>query len=643
MQRKTTENESGRDFAINSASASHHFLLRPLNRLRLLQFAAVSSIWIAGKVMAHQKRLVLFLCLLVICGCGTDVEKPTANNLTPRMAIPASQVGGSSAAAESNQKQITLAAGQVARTQFEATIIDTTKFDRAVWRTRPYDGPVRDVESIRGGEQDPPPIRIGQPNDLAVNGGVAEYSRLEPVSRFPGITQSLFTPPDPTLAVGPSHIVEMVNTEIAFITKTGEIEFQAILGDQGDPGFFEEVGAGGFCVDPRCVYDQFAERFVVLCLEVYFDPPESFLTMAVSDDDDPNGIWFKYRTDAAYDVDNTLNFPDYPSLGYDANGYYISGNLFGIDDFDFRGVSFRTIDKTPLLTGDPIVVNDTIVDDFSINSVQMAQYFGDQSRPLAVSFNNNSSLTLIALDDPFGSLNVLTQSVPIPTFDGANGAENNGGFISTVGSRAMNAHVRGDKFFTCNTVSISGQDLARWYEFNLNGWPGSTPPNLIQSGDINLGNGIETFFPAIYSNDAGSVALVYGRSSSNEFISVNASGRYVDDPLGTMSEMAQFEVSSSVANGRFGDYFDIAIDPTNDSTFWIVGETEESFGWNTVVNSFVIPLIGDVNCDGSLDLLDVAPFIDALNGGVFVEKADINQDGVLNLLDVSPFIELLSN
>ena len=53
-------------------------------------------------------------------------------------------------------------------------------------------------------------------------------------------------------------------------------------------------------------------------------------------------------------------------------------------------------------------------------------------------------------------------------------------------------------------------------------------------------------------------------------------------------------------------------------------------------------LLGDVNCDGSINLLDVAPFVEAISSGIFVSKADINQDGSVNLLDVEPFINLLS-
>jgi len=52
-------------------------------------------------------------------------------------------------------------------------------------------------------------------------------------------------------------------------------------------------------------------------------------------------------------------------------------------------------------------------------------------------------------------------------------------------------------------------------------------------------------------------------------------------------------------------------------------------------------LLGDVNQDGEVNLLDVGPFIDALNNGTFIAEADINQDGSVNLLDVGPFVDLL--
>ena len=56
--------------------------------------------------------------------------------------------------------------------------------------------------------------------------------------------------------------------------------------------------------------------------------------------------------------------------------------------------------------------------------------------------------------------------------------------------------------------------------------------------------------------------------------------------------------------------------------------------------SGVLP--GDINGDGVVDLLDVAPFVELLAGNIFNEAGDINGDGAVDLLDVNPFVDLLT-
>jgi hypothetical protein len=53
-------------------------------------------------------------------------------------------------------------------------------------------------------------------------------------------------------------------------------------------------------------------------------------------------------------------------------------------------------------------------------------------------------------------------------------------------------------------------------------------------------------------------------------------------------------------------------------------------------------VLGDVNCDGVVNLLDIDPFIDLITNGTFDPKADLDQNGVVNLLDIEPFIAILS-
>ena len=75
----------------------------------------------------------------------------------------------------------------------------------------------------------------------------------------------------------------------------------------------------------------------------------------------------------------------------------------------------------------------------------------------------------------------------------------------------------------------------------------------------------------------------------------------------------------------------VIYDPTVHGDFTYVGYVESGE-----------VLLGDINCDGVVNLLDVGPFISLLSNGEFSPKADFNQNGVVNLLDVQPFITVLS-
>jgi hypothetical protein len=53
-------------------------------------------------------------------------------------------------------------------------------------------------------------------------------------------------------------------------------------------------------------------------------------------------------------------------------------------------------------------------------------------------------------------------------------------------------------------------------------------------------------------------------------------------------------------------------------------------------------VVGDVNQDSLINLLDIEPFVELLSSGFFQAEADINQDGLVNLLDIEGFVSLLS-
>ena len=74
-----------------------------------------------------------------------------------------------------------------------------------------------------------------------------------------------------------------------------------------------------------------------------------------------------------------------------------------------------------------------------------------------------------------------------------------------------------------------------------------------------------------------------------------------------------------------------------------LGSDVDNIGIDNIrFSQVVMPGTGDVNQDGSVDLLDVAPFVDLLTTGQYQIEADVNEDGALNLLDVSPFVDRIT-
>lgn len=64
-----------------------------------------------------------------------------------------------------------------------------------------------------------------------------------------------------------------------------------------------------------------------------------------SDDSDPNGLWYLYRTDAVLWAGDQSFWWDYPGFGYDGDAYYITANLFGLNQGGWGGVGLRVFKR----------------------------------------------------------------------------------------------------------------------------------------------------------------------------------------------------------------------------------------------------------------------------------------------------------
>src|SRR5204863_7219791 len=104
-------------------------------------------------------------------------------------------------------------------------------------------------------------------------------------------------------------------------------------------------------VDPKVIYDQHADRFVVVMLDQVdtggTSGNSSHILVAVSDDSDPNGNWCFKSIDSQLKFGGKFHWTDYPGLAVDDKAIYITGNqfTFQVDGGDFSGSRLWIVHK----------------------------------------------------------------------------------------------------------------------------------------------------------------------------------------------------------------------------------------------------------------------------------------------------------
>ena len=525
--------------------------------------------------------------------------------------------------------------GPAVRGTAEATTFDSRALATQVDR-RTFDVPERRPGSLLPPHKRPP-VAKGPPNDLTYGmQGTAQRNDVDPA--FPAINATVWSPPDPYLAVGPSHVLATVNMKLAWYRKDGTVEFENFLDSTGDPGFFEEIGGGNFTFDPKCFYDEHVGRFVVLALEYYASTAEAWITFAVSDDSDPNGGWFKYRTPAVFEITPGCRYwVDYPGFGYDGQAWYVTGNLFKLSGpsacASFGGSIVRVFEKPGAMSGGTAVWRD-VVDTGASWQVGSSRTQADPAYLLSVA--NDTALSIARVADPLTAPTLVKSTCPVPLMVQDDSAPTPNGSLWIVDRRVFNAAVRNGRIFAANHAALvaNGPAGAVWYEIDVAG----AAPTLVQSGRIAATGGAHTFFPAVAVNDGGSMAIVYGRSSQTLHPLLEVAGRLPCDPPGTLgasSVIASSTTSPAGTGRRWGDYFGATVDPVDGRTFWVIGEVQVASGWRTEITSLRIGRASDLSGDGAVDAVDLAELLSAWGSA---GAADLNGNGAVDAPDLSQLL-----
>jgi hypothetical protein len=401
---------------------------------------------------------------------------------------------------------------------------------------------------------------------------------------FLGIEYTGWTPPDPIIAAGLDHLVVMTNGGIAFFEKDGTKIFQDEIEDSY--GFWGEVGASNFVFDPEVIYDPYEDRFMAIASE-RGPGSKSYFLLAISDDANPDGSWHKYRMDVTSlggggDIDS-------PNIAVDSQAIYLTADFFT----GGQKYLIYILEKEPFLSG-------------SIGTTKNLLITGSQSYGIPVTYGespamymiehfespSNSKVRLHAITDSLGSPQLVYYDLTVPAYTPPEFApsKGTGSRITTFDSRFWSCVWRDSSLWATHHQG-SERVKARWYQIKTNDWPETGVPELIQSGDIDPGPDIRTFFTAIAPDGYGNAQMVFARSSPDEYISISKCGRLASDPLGTMRKVTFIKNSSSPYNGsRWGDYSGISCDPSDNYTFWMHGEyTPGDDIWNTWISSCTAP------------------------------------------------------
>jgi hypothetical protein len=206
-----------------------------------------------------------------------------------------------------------------------------------------------------------------------------------------GGNQFSLEPPDQGLCVGGGFVVEAVNSVIQVRSAatggalTGVGDLSSFFGYPA--AINRATGAfGPDVIDPVCHYDPDNNRFMVVITTLFrvgttaaFNGKNT-IDLAVSNTGDPRGAWTVYHVPAQNDgTDGTPNhgcttdgttpgpcFQDYPHIGGDRNGVYVTTNEYDLFGPSFNAAQVFAFSKAQL-AAHPASINLTLVENLNVD------------------------------------------------------------------------------------------------------------------------------------------------------------------------------------------------------------------------------------------------------------------------------------
>ena len=478
----------------------------------------------------------------------------------------------------------------------------------------------------------PPLLQTFAPKPLAA---VAGASFEGPGTGLAGFSMT-GAPPDMTLAVGPSHIVAWVNSQYAVFNKTGTVLLGPVNGNTLFTGLPNECATTNRG-DPILQYDRLADRWILsqFAFGVSGGSPVApyYQCFAISTTGDPTGTYVRYAV--LFSATSPSGFNDYGKLGVWPDGYYTAYNMFqGSPAGTNSGAALCVSDRTKMLAGDPTATTlcapigfygggasflpadldgTTLPSDLSQGGIFMRVSTAPALRYLKL--KPNFVAGTVALTDGFGGAAGSFINVPVgATTNACNGAGNacvaqpgTTTLLDTLGTRLMYRLAyrnRGgvESMMVTHSVDPDGAGpksaALRWYEIRnpLANPAGPNPPTLFQNGTYNPAGG-DRWMGSIAMDQDGNMMMGYSivNAGAGVYPSIAVVGREAGDPASTLQAEATAFAGTGSQTGtltRWGDYSTIQVDPSDDRTFWYIGQylaASGTFNWRSRIVSYKFP------------------------------------------------------
>ncbi|MEP0846553.1 MAG: hypothetical protein HRF50_06985 [Phycisphaerae bacterium] len=402
----------------------------------------------------------------------------------------------------------------------------------------------------------------------AVRGGLGTLPTLQ--RNFQGVIRgdagSMSAPPDTCGAIGPNHFVVVVNRNVGIYTRDG-VELSNVASTSFLPG------SNG---DPRVCYDQFSGRWIIHITDF-----NTRVYLAVSLTDDPTGGWFKTSFVVSAGSDAGC-WPDYPTLGYDANGIYVTSYMVGCN------MSIFALDKAPLIAPSPSLGTVTAFRNLPYEgAIQPVFTHGSPAGEYFVSANGSTTLRVRRVNPPL-TAPTLTDlgNITVPSYTDPPDAPALGSStpLDSVDDRIMNAVYRDGYIYAAHCIGASGRAAARWYQIQV------SPLSLVQSGTVSSTT-LYYLDPSICVNSQGDLAMGFSGSNASQYAGAYYTGRVATDPPGEMATpvllkagQAPHNILDGFGRNRWGDYSLTTLDPLDELKIWTIQEYVEATDiWGTWV------------------------------------------------------------